>query len=256
MRRGTEAPCLVPLGEELNYTGFRSTYAYDGETAEHIKRTHSAAGLADASLYSDCLFLDCDTADIAFFVRCLLDTYEFAYSEYNTGNRGAHFHVPVSPMAGPTVPFSQKLWVRDALAVEVDTSMFHSAGQFRLPNTIHGITNKPKALVSQKDGLTPKIPIIAPFREAPIAVADPEQIRAWLLRALTETAGPGGREPQIFKLSKCCFDLGYSVEEAEKVCLFWNAQYAQPPHDSRYVKHLVRNKYYAFAGTCNRSGDY
>ena len=250
VRRSREAPLLVPLGKEADYTGFRSVYAYDDATAERIEQSRSSAGLSGCNLYSDSLLLDCDDYDVSFFVRCWLTTSGIGFDEYETGNRGAHYHIPIAPMEGASVPYSQKQWVSGNL-IGVDTSMYHSAGQFRLPRTLHEKTERPKVLVSSEGGSTLTIPMLEPRAFVPMSERPTRLIRDLLLRELFKPASPGGREPHIFILCCCCRDLGYSVDQAIDLCLFWNKNYATPPHEVEYVRRTVQAKYYVFGRSRN-----
>jgi hypothetical protein len=153
-------PILVPISEIACGKGmtFRSVYAYDEPTANHILEYGITRGLEDVAVYSDTLFIDVDRDEEVASIKEDLISQNVKFSQWVTGNRGCHFHVSCIPVYGKMVPQSQAQWVYLRYGDSVDSSIYRPSGQIRIPGAVHSKTGKVKTLTDIREGSQVDIP--------------------------------------------------------------------------------------------------
>lgn len=230
--RGTKArrgrPVFVTLDdlEDGGWRGFRSVYAYSDEVKARIEATGKTSDLGGVSVYSDTLFVDFDNQVVAAeqFRLWLIDE-SCAFSVWDSGNRSYHFHVPIIPMEGSEVPYSQRFWMKEQTP-HADVSFYHQAGQFRLPYTQHEKTGQRKYLVNSYDGNRLEIEMQRPPRIAsPASQISGGDFFAHLMHG----KGEGGRRIYVWRLAMLALNEGLSYDDALRHILWWNDRYCQPP---------------------------
>lgn len=238
----TSSPHLVPLSDAYKYTGFRSVYAYPEEMAETIKATRRTSEMRDQSVYSDTLFMDFDDVDPVEF-RAWLKAQEVQYEEWDSGNRSVHFHIPIEPMFGAHVPYSQKLWVKEHAPL-ADVSFYHPAGQYRLPNTFH--RKNPghcKQLVYKNNGRLLHIPDRKQEFTNYMLNAEDDSSKNQFFSMLLVSKSEGFRQPYIWQAATVAAEAGVDLQSAIELINWWNASLAHPSHPEDIVNKQIERAY-------------
>lgn len=259
--RRTHDIVLVPLkdyAERPTRYSFRSVYAYPDETKFTIEQQGTTDGLAETPVYSDTLFVDIDRSveDVVQF-REKLVKLGVGFTQWSTGRRGGHFHIPIEPMFGATVPMDQKTWVKN-LAGDgaADLSIYSVNGQWRLPYAVHekapGRLKVPVETVAGTKLVIPKS--IAP---PPVArVMNKKQVtKMTYVSNLTSARGAGGRSPHMYIICCNAVALGIELDELVADLVVWNSRYASPPHEDAYVVNFAEKTYAYLLGTVRRYKD-
>lgn len=238
--RRTGVPRLVPLAEVDQHTGFRSTFAYDADTAQRIRDQGSTGGLRHCPVYADTLFMDFDGHQPDEFREWLAGS-GLAYEEYDSGNRSVHFHIPLLPVFGPWVPRACKLWVKRR-APTADVSFYHPAGMYRLPGTYHPKQpGRCKMLVGHKSGdiLALTQPAAETYTPRHADETTPERFFTTLMQAV----GEGQRRPRAWLLATMAAECGLEFNEAVDHLLWWNSRLVLPPHAEDTIVQQVTSAY-------------
>lgn len=242
-------PRLVTRDELDQRRGFRSVYGWPIEAADHVRTTGSSAGLKWFPVYSDDLLLDFD--DNPGGTQAALDCLAAAgigYSWWDSGGRSNHFHIPIEPMLGQSVPFSQKQFVA-ARFPGADLAFYHAAGMYRLPGTAHEKNQgQYKTLNEQVPGKILRIPMISQPMFRPSASGgssrDPADLDAILTHMLFKTVHEGeGRNKHAFNMAKILKDLGHDYARALDVVEEWSLGFASPPVGRAELEATVRSAY-------------
>jgi len=237
-------PILVPNGSLPPGYNFRSVYCYNQKTKEYIEQQKSTKHLRGVELYSDMLFIDVDGSDedVQFVGNQLLDL-GVCFQYWTTGNRGAHFHVPIEPMTSVFVPQSQSYWIRHHLDYnKIDISIYNSNGQIRLPGAIHQKTGKVKRLQEFIDGNKLQIPIIKTCIVKPSKNVMPATRSSYIYN-LTRHKSSGKRHMHLMIIVKEGISLNYSLDHITKDCLWWNLYFTDFPLDDILVVEHVEKTY-------------
>lgn len=192
-------------GELNSRLGFRSVYGF-------IEKPDSSKGLNKYEVYSDTLFMDFDDGVDGEVLNTLkvLDKEQIAYSLYTSGSKGCHIHVPITPISGIDVPYSQRQFVLDN-DFKCDLSLYRHSSLFRLPNTIHKKTQKPKELIAQHKGYQLDIPYV----KAPPKFQNIKPNKDNMLYvALTRCAGLVNISPQRGERTKTTWSVSRNLCEA------------------------------------------
>jgi len=228
-QKRTYPPFIAPLEMVDNFIGFRSVFAYPQEVVDFIKATSSTRGINKLPVYCDTVFMDFDSHDPVEF-REWLKEQGWGYSEWDSGGRSVHFHIPIQPILGEWVPRAVKTWVREK-APTADISFYHHAGIYRLPGTFHA--KRPgscKRVVVERHGpplvITQPTPQLASY-EVFRSTKEPEDFYMLVLQTQLE----GGRRPFIWRAATVGFEAGLSYDEICERLLIWNQQYCQPSHE-------------------------
>ena len=235
--------------------GFRSVFQFPPDVAAHIEETHSTAGLSEAPVYCDMVFVDFDNAELeAAAATYKLDEMGIGYCLYDSGGRSKHLHIRCNPIEGAWVPSAVKSWVK-TLMPGADLTFYHQAGMFRLTGTVHDKTGRVKALLLQKKGglayITQKD--ILPAAHVDL-IDEPRHVIAKRLRQNLFTTKEAGHGQHIFlscMLSKDMAKLGIPENEALDILYEWNMHMAIPPLDEHEIDKRVREAYlkYGSVGT-------
>ena len=232
-------PKLVPLETINNNTGFRSLYGYNDEVKAWIETNinkfggaGSIVGLAAARLplYSDILFVDFDIESVRSGQLLVKDLKEMgvAYSVWESGGRSIHVHIRCVPYEDCRVPYSQKQWIIDWMTsrgVIADTSIYHAAGLFRLPNTLHQSSGKPKTLLARHEGDLLDYELIDhSVAQAPSNLEEATRM-VWRMLLTYEVSS---RHFHVFKIASQADRLGWSEHDIKEALLWWNGRLKNP----------------------------
>lgn len=223
-------PFLVPTSMLDRYTGFRSVYEYDMETAYKIADQGGTWGMTACPVHSAELLVDFDHGGDS-PLRAELTRQGVGYEIWHSGNRSVHYHIPLMLMSGADVPARQRAWVM-GVAPAADPSIYHQAGQFRLPGTFHEKNpGHRKVLLAAAPGdkldlhsimETPKKPGAARVERGPPLSIIPTKLTAYYRMLLTPRE-PGHRRPWCFRLVRLGLDLGRSEAEILADVSWWNS---------------------------------
>lgn len=241
--RRSGPPRLVPLAEVGNYTGFRTIVAYDATMAERIRELGGTKGLYGIQVYADTLFIDFDNVQPTGF-RSWLQAQGLAYTEWDTGNRSVHFHIPLTPVFGSWVPEAMKAWVQANSPEKADLSFYHAVGVYRLPGTFHPkAPGRCKILVDQREGslltLTEPPPKVRAF-----VLPEDEAKGEMLFTMLMSPVKAGGRNQYAWRLAMTAAEAGLSFDEALDKVAWWNSRYCSPPLDGSVLIKQCESAYF------------
>jgi hypothetical protein len=238
-------PILIPYNDKYNHTGFTSMYGYTDAAVDWIKTTKSTRELSKFQVYSDVLYVDFDNNEKAakeFAVYLKLKNY--TNEIYDSGGRSIHFHIPITPMFGYTVPQSQKMWMQEH-APEADMSIYKHTGLYRLPGTYHNKNAGNKKIWI--DGIGGQILTIEnrPTVQIPRDVSGdtPEEANRILGRLLHMKISEGGRHPHAYNIVRACKGSGRDKEYARKLLNMWNDDNCYPPKAEHELEKLLRWEY-------------
>ena len=213
---------------------FRSVYGYPEETADFIKKNGNTRGLKNKEIYSDVLLIDADTHDEYVATLEKLVNLEIGFQTYHTGNRGGHIHIPIVPMQGTKVIYSQKKWMKDVGIWElVDTSIYREGGQYRLIGATHRKTGLQKELIQEYTGELLEIPLVTPppVAQEPVVVKEgtPEARMEYAVNLMTPKT-EGSRHMHFYILYKRGLEAGFTPEEIFDDIRWYNETLCDPPH--------------------------
>lgn len=219
-----------------NHLGFRSVYMFGKEAYNKIKETNSLRGLSKLPVYSDTLFVDFDdgSESIEQFKK-VMTTSNIAWKMYFSGKKGFHFHIPIEPMWGRYVPYSQKQFILGLGFNTADTSIYKHTGLFRMPGTFHQDTGAEKSLVEEFEGNKLRIPYIEPELEFQVVEGATASLTAALTaghHAIVDEPGPGGRHNTLLALCKHLLTAGAQHDTIRDLCTLvhntWESGYEEP----------------------------
>lgn len=223
---------------------FHSTYGYPESTADIIREQGNTRNLKGKAVYSDTLYIDVDKDDHVDSVRSRLEELSVPFAEFNTGNRGRHFHIGIVPTEGTNVIYSQIQWLKDNdLWGLIDQTIYKETGQFRAIGAIHQKTGKVKELVDLHyvdkllaiPMLTPP-PVIVP--DTPVDDGDAESRKNYFMN-LMAVRDEGGRHGHMYILWRSGLSAGFDRETIKDSIRRWNEQ--QPnPHTNYMVEQKLK----------------
>lgn len=237
-------PELVPLSPKHDGYQYRSVFAYGDEVAYSIRSSGNTRDLKTKPVYSDTLYIDVDSDNtVVQAVGDKLCERRVRFEYWTTGNRGAHFHIPIQPMCGIMVPYSQRMWVTEVMdGIEVDTSIYIATGQIRLPGAIHEKTGKNKRILESIRGNLLEIPMIevktmqskAPWERVATT-------KYSYIDNLTRPRGSGQRHRHIMIIVKEGIALEYSLDKILTDLIEWNRAWNKNPlPDYELISHAER----------------
>lgn len=223
--------------------GFRSVYLYNKETYNKIVEQNAVRKLDRYPVYSDTLFVDFDDGDNSIDnLKSILSHSNIAWKMYFSGSKGYHFHIPIKPMYGRYVPFSQKQFIKGLGINTADTSIYKHTGLFRLPGTWHQVTGNKKELIEEQEGTILHIPYIEPQEQVAVATGEIGELLAALNRCYeytTSEPGPGHRHNSLLSIAKHLVAAGASESTAYELCQLvhnsWEDQYENPEEKIKEV---------------------
>ena len=233
---------LVPTQDRYNYVGFTSVYGFPPGTTARIRTTGSTGRLNRFPVYSDVLYMDFDDNDAAawdFFHQHILGKYEAEV--YTSGGRSIHFHIPITPMQGSNVPYSQKYWVQQR-SEAADTSMYTHSGLFRLPGTYHAKNpgNKKRLLcVLEGDRLhiENRIKVSAPSLEEDTEL----DFNIIMGKLLHMRVGEGdNRHKHAYKIVAAGKSAGIDEHRTRRLLGMWNQQNCLPAKSEWELDKIIR----------------
>ena len=228
--------------------GFRSMYLYNQETYDYIKKNGAVRNLNKFPVYSDTLFVDFDDGDdsIEGFKK-ILSTSKIKWDMYFSGSKGYHFHIPVEPMYGKHVPFSQKQFILGLGITTADVSIYKHTGLFRLPGTWHMTTGNPKELVESSEGNVLNVPYLEPDNEISVVPTSCAEFVAGLNRTYDYTIsepGPGHRHTSLLSVAKHLTAAGAEDTTIYDLCRLvhesWEYQYDNPEEKIQEIVQRAR----------------
>jgi hypothetical protein len=232
-------PKLVPLETINNYTGFRSLYGYGDEVKNYIENNQnsfgtsgSVVGLAASRLpvFSDVLFVDFDDNAIPSGKLLTSDLREIGvgYSVWDSGGRSIHVHINVMPYEDWRVPYSQKQWITEWMVsrnVKADLSIYHAAGLFRLPGTLHHKTGKPKTLIDEWPGSLLDYELLDHTVAQPPSDVEEATRMVWRMLLTYEVSS---RHFHVFKITSQADRLGWNSHDISEALSWWNSRIKNP----------------------------
>jgi hypothetical protein len=249
--KGTyHSPSFIKPVSQVNFEtlrGFRSVYFFGQEAMEIITERNSVSGIDNCPVYSDTLFVDFDDGDNSKeMFKTILQVQGIAFQIFFSGRKGCHFHIPIEPMWGADVPYSQKMWVESLGVKTADLSIYKHTGLIRLTGTIHHVTGLKKKLIDTAEGKTLYIPII-PKPKVTFEVEDygGSHIAAGLaiaLHSFLDTPGPGGRHSRLVSIAKSLIEGGMSDGATREILCLVNNEWLEPKPDKEIEGCLERAK--------------
>lgn len=241
-------PILVEVGSSTEGYNFRSTFDYPEDVATQIRAAGNTAGLRGLPVSCSCIYIDVDDSKDIDEVRERLLESCIAFDEYKTGNRGAHFHVPLAyRVTGSSVIYSVTQWLKKIMIWHlIDTSIYREGGQFRLEHAVHSKTGRYKTLVQEIDQTLLELPIVEP-EQVPIPSyiyntekGTPEAIRDFYIN-LVAKRGIGQRHTHLYICWCRGIEAGLTVEEIGDALREWNKRQVEPHTDA-----VIEQKIQAF----------
>lgn len=223
---------------------YRSVYGFPSSTQDRITTQGHMKNLEGMMLYSDMLLIDIDDADNVEAALNILKELGIGYSKWTTGNRGVHIHIPIIPMTGVNVIYSQKHWLQSVgLWSLIDSSIYRPAGQFRAPGARHLKTGGIKTKLKDNTGKLLEIRMLKP---PPVVHTD------WELETSTPTKefdfymnllsyrSMGGRHPHMYILWMSGKKAGLDREELEDCIRWWNHTCTDLPHSDISITRKIK----------------
>lgn len=239
--RRSGPPRMVALDEVSNHSGFRTIVAYDDVVAGIIMKQGGTQNLRGFPVYADTLFLDFDDHDPTEF-RDWLKQSGLAYTEWDSGNRSFHYHIPLVPIYATWVTAAMKIWIKEH-APKADISFVHNAGVYRLPGTFHSKNaGRCKVQIASGEGkpLTLERPPIAVMSfDTGDAEGSIEDFFCLLLQHKSE----GHRAPHLFKMAITGAEAGLPYEETLSHLRWWNEKMTTIPRDDLTVQKQCESAY-------------
>lgn len=241
-------PVYVQHGELVGMTGFRSVYGFDRETRDMILTRGSVRDLDGLPVYSDTLFIDFDGMEGVNVLDNALRGEGIRYEVWDTGRRGVHFHIPIAPMFGPGVPYSQLRWVREHAPGEWDGTVYRPHSVIRLPGTMHEKNpGHGKEVLWASPGKTLIIPALTPPPPTSATpgsldgTAKPESV--FWSNILVPKSSPG-RTNRVYYLGALARECGVEYEAGLEAVRNWAVTWCSPPlTNEREIVRTYRSGY-------------
>jgi hypothetical protein len=255
----TTTPLFVPLDQIDKVRGFRyrSVYAYDYEVMTSMLRNGETKGFQGCSVYSDCLFLDIDDKSYVDECRQILLNLRLWFTEWFSGRRGTHFHIPIKPMYGPYLIDSQKKFVTDTFdRHRVDRSIYSINGQIRLGGSRHEKSGKHKLQLQKFDGYRLEIPMLdKPLPTVYANTYDGNASKALYVKNLTYRRGEGQRHQHIMILTKDAIKLHIPLDIHLENMIAYNRRWMEPPLSDWELEKHVRKTWRQYEYLGDQNGD-
>lgn len=222
---------------ELHDAGarFGSVYAVREEDATAITETGTAFGFKGI-VWSQRLWVDCDTEESARATKSFLTKEGYDYVEYSTGNRGRHFGIMRPSSPSHLLPLCDKKWAKETLP-GTDLSLYWHLHLIRLPGALHEATGRPKELLYRQDGKSLFLPRYEPEEldsgPAPsTGAARPGIFTSFEVLANLTGGGGSGRHQQLVHLAKDLANCKVTLDEIVWVLGEVNKGFDEPkPHE-------------------------
>ncbi len=239
---------LMTKGDALGTAGYISVWGYPALTEKVIEDQGSTSGLMGLPLFTDLLYLDIDDApETVDAVEDQLQRLGWAYEMYDSGNRGAHFHIPCVEVTRTDLPMLVKRWVAHYFPYKgVDDSLYKTSGIIRTEGTFHH--KRPgaqKRFVGAYEGSMVDLLATLPDAPMPRAVNLGEDREAGEILSMLwlDPATEGGRNHQIYRRSYLARLAGIEMGDLEDMLLTYNELMVSPPLPEREVLATMRSAY-------------
>jgi hypothetical protein len=136
--------------DDLPNSGFISVYSYSKNDAENMQQLGSYKRFK-GSVWSEALFIDCDTEEASQNVERWLKTQGVGYEKYSTGNRGHHYYVNRTASPSHVLPMLDKQFVEKTFK-GADLSIYHHVAMYRQVGATHKKTGSKKVLLYRVAG--------------------------------------------------------------------------------------------------------
>jgi hypothetical protein len=136
--------------EDLPNSGLRSVYQFSEADAGSMTDLSSFKSFK-GTVYSEELLIDTDTQEASEACERRLKELNLSFKKFTTGNRGHHYHVKRSGVAGHTLPATDRLFVEVEFP-GADLSFYHHVGLYRNIGAKHVKTGKRKELLYEHTG--------------------------------------------------------------------------------------------------------
>jgi len=237
-------PILVLSDEELEpgCYNFRSTFDYPQEVADSIRSRGNTQDLRGQPVSTKTILIDVDDPANVDEVRDILLAQQVLVEEYQTGNRGAHFHVPLAErITGVDVVYSVTAWLKDIGAwTLIDPSVYREGGQFRLESATHAKTGKAKVLVDLHDNeelLRLEVKTTPPRKIIPKETVVTGDKRDFFLN-LMERRGVGQRHLHMYIIWNSGLRAGFDNDVLEESLTGWNDRQDDPHSNEMLAKKI------------------
>lgn len=235
--KGTyHSPSYIKPVESVKFEahrGFRSVYFFGQQAFDLIMKRNSVSGIDECPVFSDTLFVDFDDGDTSIVMfENILTHSGIGYELFFSGRKGFHFHIPLIPMWGASVPYSQKMWIESTGVKTADLSIYKHTGLIRLPGTIHEVTGVKKHQVKKFVGNPLNIPLLEKgVLEFELETFGGGSVAAALssaLRSFVDTPGPGYRHGRLVSIGKKLIEGGLSVDATREMLVLINGEWDHP----------------------------
>lgn len=244
------APYFVNFGQSFPETNAHvSLYCYTEDVSKAVAKSGTVKKWCPVH-FSNELVLDCDTFEAVQAVDQVLSSLDVSYRQYNSGNKGCHFHVDRSCEPSEMLSLKDSLLVKDFLGgVELDTGIYKPMHLIRGIGCMHEKTYRRKTLVKSTDGssmlshqhvkITDKHLANFKLQESSDDRCEWKkfQNRMWYHHPVS---GRGKRNAALFCLAKDMLKSGLSQQTTLELCEFFNSSF-QFAHDEVDVAKAVQS---------------
>lgn len=162
-RKGTmiSLPALSRI-VKIKDPGYSSVYMFKEEDALLIRQAGHSKGLNQYEVAAQFLVIDCDKGEKGrTVIEDILRERGLAYEIWTSGGKGYHFYIPHAFVVDKRLPASHKaaalaLFPKDL----IDITLYQHGRLLSLPNRIHPVTKKRKALISTIQGKPLELTIV------------------------------------------------------------------------------------------------
>ena len=245
---------MVPLKCMDMLTGFRSAYAFSKEDAQEIQSNHSSVGFSRYSVFSDTWLMDFDNNE-----QGMLDTIKWVkeknlgYKLYESGGKGFHIEIPTVEKYDNNLPAIHKEMAK-SLNTGIDLSIYRHSSLYRLPNTIHEKTGKPKQLLEEETGqFLLEIPDIdiKPREFNLLPLTEFEEFR-WGMLSITNhieiCPGSGNRHDLLWRAAADLCKAGISFDTTLELLLALNKSWGTHGKEESEIQRSAREGYKYITG--------
>lgn len=235
---------LVNYDDRFNHLGFISVYGYAEDAQQAINQTGTTKKLSKFPVYSDILFVDFDdNEEAAEEFKIYLDSKTYSYDMYHSGGRSIHFHIPIEPMYGVTVPQAQKSWMENH-APSADMTIYRHSAIYRLPGTYHAKNpgKKKELLYSSKAENILYIenrPIVHTPKNMALDDLNVEEAHDILGKLLNTKVEAGNRHKHAFKIATMSKLSDKNRDYSLHLLTRWNENNCFPPKYDWELEKLI-----------------
>lgn len=237
---------FIPIEDVINYTGYRSVFAWSREDADTAHAAGTVKVLKDRPAFTDTIYVDFDnneTGALAF--RDELEMQDVLYDMYTSGGRSIHFHIFTMPVYDILVPNSVRKFMQNFKRYGYDESVYNYCSLFRLPGTLHEKTGKPKELIGQGGFYYIDLPLVEPDKIALIP-ADHDALSVAVALYSNYIGGgvaEGGRYTVQWKVAKAFQEAGLSFDTVLELVLAMDESWKNLSKGPEQTKRAVRDAY-------------